>query len=146
MTKAPRKSLGDWIAKVLSGPEGARSAAGERSLDGPPDPVRQAIGRKRQDDPSDRSRNDSRNDPIAEVSVAIVPQDRGRADVNPPFNCLAMIQVGAKPVPSSAAGAAQAHARRWEAGSSVQLQMRCGWKALWPIAWKAVPSMTAATR
>jgi hypothetical protein len=36
-------------------------------------------------------------------------------------------------------GAAQAHDRRWDVGSSVQLQTRCGRNTLRPMPAKAVP-------
>jgi hypothetical protein len=60
VTKAPRKSPADWIGKVLSGPEDARAAAGERIVDEPSDPVRRATGRNRQDQPTDPMQGDSR--------------------------------------------------------------------------------------
>ena len=56
--KAPRKSLVDWIARVLAGPEGERSASGERADGARPEPVRRAIRRKRRDDRSGAAKDD----------------------------------------------------------------------------------------
>jgi hypothetical protein len=45
-----------------------------------------------------------------------------------------------------AAGGAQTHDKRWDAGSSVQLQTRCGWNTFLPTFAKTVPSISEATR
>jgi len=58
VSKAPRKSLVDWIVRVLAGSEDERPADRERANRARPEPERRAIRRKRRDDASCSSKDD----------------------------------------------------------------------------------------
>jgi len=58
VTKAPRKSLVDWIVQVLAGAAETSPAAGTRNVGERLEPVRRTRGRKRRENPPAPQKDD----------------------------------------------------------------------------------------